>query len=508
MRNFLICVSAAALAVAGCDRGATQPGDRAADNVAPREVAPEALRAAVADDRVRAFYEARGWQAAWNEDQARELTEALRDAPRHGMDAGQFLREGDAAESPAAREAALTLAALSYADALANGRVNPDQVAEIYTVPRPDPNVAAALNGAIENGNVGEWLNGLAPQDAEYRALSEAYLRYSQASQGERRTITGGEAIRAGDSDPRVPPLAEALRSNGYLQGAAPEEGNPNLYTPLMADAVRRLQQDYGLKADGIVGSDTLEVLNAGAADRARQLAVNLERRRWLERQPPATRIDVNTASAFLTYMRDGNAVDRRRVVVGQPGWETPQLGSPIYRLVANPNWTVPKSIAEEEILPKGVAYMRANNMRMENGWVVQAPGPESALGLVKFDMQNDHAIYLHDTPAKALFQQNERHASHGCVRVQDAVGFARTLADQDGVRAEFERAMATGEETFVDMNQNIPVRLLYHTAYLDGGRIVFRTDAYGWDEDLARALGMEARDRRGVRSHISVIGP
>ena len=87
---------------------------------------------------------------------------------------------------------------------------------------------------------------------------------------------------------------------------------------------------------------DTLEVLNTGSAERARTLAVNLERRRWLARKPPATRIDVNIAAATLNYIRDGKSRNQRREVVGQPDWETPQLGSPMFRLVANPTWTVP----------------------------------------------------------------------------------------------------------------------------------------------------------------------
>lgn len=197
------------------------------------------------------------------------------------------------------------------------------------------------------------------------------------------------------------------------------------------------------------------------------------------------------------------------RVVVGQPGWETPQLGSPIVRLVANPNWTVPKSIAEEEIIPKGPGYLASHNMVWKDGWIVQQPGPGSALGLVKLDMENPYAIYLHDTPSKALFEQNERHASHGCVRVQDAVGFARMLARQQGKLAEFDQAMALGEETFVDLPQEIPVRLLYHTAFLDeSGKVAFRPDAYGWDEDLAKVLGLEVKARSTAPVHISLPGP
>ena len=106
--------------------------------------------------------------------------------------------------------------------------------------------------------------------------------------------------------------------------------------------------------------------------DQARSLAVNLERRRWLERNPPATRIDVNTGAATLAYIRDGRVADTRRAVVGEPGHETPELASPLYRLVANPTWTVPRSIEEREIAPKGEAWLRRNNMTRRDGWIVQ----------------------------------------------------------------------------------------------------------------------------------------
>jgi murein L,D-transpeptidase YcbB/YkuD len=298
------------------------------------------------------------------------------------------------------------------------------------------------------------------------------------------------------------------LRANGYLQGEIPAGQAPDLYSPPLVAAVKQFQQDEGKDADGVIGSATLETLNSGAAERARTLALNLERRRWLERNPPATRIDVNTAAAFLTYWRDGKVADARRVVVGQPGWETPALGSPIVRLVANPPWNVPESIEQEELVPKGAAYLARNGFTRKNGRLVQAPGPESALGLVKFDMDNPHAIYLHDTPAKTLFGANERHLSHGCVRVHNAVQFARLLAQHDGKLRQFDEAMATGRESSVELGAKIPVRLLYHTAYVENGRVLFRDDPYGWDDDLARALGMQTRGRQKVRTHASISGP
>ncbi|HWH17007.1 MAG TPA: L,D-transpeptidase family protein [Allosphingosinicella sp.] len=482
----------------------------------PKKVSPEQLRAAVTDPRVQRFYEARNWQAAWNEDQARELTEALREAPRHGLEAVKFLKEGDAAQDPAGREAALSLAAVSYADALANGQVDPRTLWKEYSVPGPRINVLAGLNQAVSEGNVGEWLASLAPQDEEYRALSDAFVRYMQASRNETKAIAAGKTIKPGDRDPRVPQIVEALQVNGYYQEPQAQqqpkgkqsETDPTRYTPAMAEAVKRLQQDYGQDSDGVIGKSTLEALNTGAAERARTLAINLERRRWLERKPPETRIDVNTAAAFLSYWRDGNHRDSRRVVVGQPDWETPPLGSPIVRLVANPPWNVPESIEQDELLAKGPAYLARNGFSRKNGRLVQEPGPDSALGLVKFDMDNPHAIYLHDTPAKSLFATNDRHASHGCVRVYNAVQFAQMLARDDGQLAEFQKALGTGKETSVELKNKIPVRLLYHTAYVQDGRVLFRTDPYGWDEGLARALGMEARPQQRLRTHISIAGP
>jgi murein L,D-transpeptidase YcbB/YkuD len=532
--------AAAVLALAGCDNisiGGSGGGGGGGSAAAP-QIAPEELRAAVRDERVRRFYEARQWQPVWGEEQERTLTGALQDARRHGLDARRYLQPVQAASGAAAKEAALTLSALTYAETLARGQSDPKRLHEVYEIPRPEAEVASGLAQAVEQGNVAQWLAGLAPQDAEYRALSDAYLRYSEAAAREQApAVTGGDSIEVGDRDPRVPAIAAALRSHGYLAAQpAPAQGQQQparqgqqkaqpqqqaaapatTYTPEMAAAVRRVQEDYGINPDGVIGSGTLDILNATARDRARQLAVNLERRRWLARTAPETRIDVNTAAAFLDYWRDGQHADSRKVMVGQPEWETPPLQSPIVRLVANPPWTVPESIEQEELLPKGSAYLARNGFtRNRNGRLVQEPGPEAALGLVKLDMSNRHAIYLHDTPHKAGFARAERHMSHGCVRVQDAVGFATMLAEHDGKRDQFERALAKRDdedkpqEGGVQLANAIPVRLLYHSVYLDrSGRLLFRPDAYGWDEAVAQALGLPARQRPSVRRHAGDIGP
>ena len=528
MRKMLACVSLAALLAGGCDLiGSSGGGAPSGQNVKvdPKAVTAADLQAAVSDERVKRFYEARGWAAVWTEERARELTAAFADADRHALDSTAFIKHAQSGATPAEREAGLTLAGIEYAQALAQGAIDPRKIYEVYEVPIPKTDVIGGLARAAEQGGVREWLAGLAPQDAEYKALSDAYLAYRQRAGQERRAaIETGKAIEPGKSDPRIPAVRAGLQANGYLaadppaqpdakaKGKEAEKAAPpkpsSVYGRDMVAAVKRVQADYGIEPDGIIGNSTLEALNTGANDRARILAVNLERRRWLERSSPATRIDVNTAAAELTYFRGGAPVDRRRVVVGQPDWETPELASPIFRLVANPDWTVPDSIAEEEILPKGAAYMAKEGIVMKNGRLVQEPGPKAALGQVKFDMANNHSIYLHDTPAKALFASTQRHASHGCARVQDALGFARLLAADQGRSEAFEKALATGDKTEVPLPEKIPVRLLYHSAYFDGGKVVFRTDPYGWDDKLAAALGLGGAVRQRAKTHIEDIGP
>ena len=507
----------ASFSVFGCDNAQpsspTSPGPLVGTGL-PR-VPVDELQAAVTDVRERAFYEARQWQRAWTDDRAKALRTAMQDAERHAIDERLFWSELPATAKPAQREAALTLAALKYADALSNGVVDPKSIWSIYTVPMNRSDIVSGLQQALDNNALRQWLSSLAPNDPEYKALSEAYLTMRQVTASERpTTIPSGKAIKPGERDPRIPAIAESLRNNGFLSPASALNSrvngatDPTLYTAELAQAVSRIQEDQGLEPDGIIGFHTIEALNLGAADRARMIAINLERRRWLERRPAGTRIDVNLASTMLEYWRGGSLFNRRRVVAGQPSWKTPQLGSALRRVVANPPWRVPRSIARAEILPKGSAYMRRNNMTIRNGQIVQAPGLRSALGLVKFDLDTPYAIYLHDTPAKQLFAKAERHASHGCVRVEDALDFARLIAEHQGKRGAFERALASGKESVVELAYPIAVRLLYHTVYLENGRLVYRHDDYGWDEQVAAALGLGAGRRSTSKRYPTDMGP
>jgi murein L,D-transpeptidase YcbB/YkuD len=437
--------------------------------------------------------------AQWTNDTRVQLRQAIDARGMHGLDQMSFT-------SDASDEAGVTKQALAFASALAHGATDPTKLYDVYTVPRPNPDLRAGLANALRANDVRGWLASLAPADQNYQRLSKAYLALRQQPGMPTPAIpVNGEAIKPDATDPRMATIARELVILDYLdQGAA----QGNRYMPAIVKAVQAMQADYGMKPDGVIGSEALAILNMSDIDRARAVAIAMERLRWLERTPPTTRIDVNLAAARLTYWRDGKIADSRKVVVGEPDRETPQLGSPIFRLVANPTWTIPRSI-ESETAAKGAAYLKANNIARKDGWLVQQPGPRNSLGLVKFDMLNDQAIYLHDTPAKQLFAMIQRQRSHGCVRVDDALGFAEILARDEGVTDQWHQARGTGKETFVKLPKQIPVRMLYQTVLFDDvGDPIVRNDPYGWDDRIGAALGFKAGKALRVETRASDEGP
>ncbi len=454
----------------------------------------------VPDQTATSNVDAAAVPAQWSDATRGQLRKAIDARAAHGLDNVMF-------DTTSRADADFTRQALRFASALAHGATDPTKLYEVYTVPRPEPDLKAGLAAALRTGDLTRWLDSLAPGDANYKKLSDAYLKLRQQPGAPVADITStGKAIEPGAADPRLPAIARELAVLDYLDVNAVQGDR---YGPAMVAAVRRMQADYAMKPDGIIGGEALAILNMSDIDRSRAIAVAMERLRWLERTPPATRIDVNLAAARLTYWRDGKIADSRKVIVGEPDTETPQLGSPIFRLVANPTWTVPRSIQKKEIAAKGAGYLKANNMVWKDGWIVQQPGPKNSLGLVKFDMQNDHAIYLHDTPAKPLFATVQRQRSHGCVRVEDALGFAEMLATDGGVLEQWHQARGTGKETFVKLPRQIPVRMLYQTVLFDdAGEPIVRNDPYGWDDRVGAALGFKAGKALRVQSGAADVGP
>jgi murein L,D-transpeptidase YcbB/YkuD len=479
---------------------------------------------------------------AWTDAQAQDLTHSFSEARRHGLNPAAFAVKHPHGDDPFRHDVALTLAAFRYARALSFGFVNPLSIEKIFTLDRNQVDLATGLNRALTDGKLADWFASLPPSDAEYKALSAAYL----AAVGSGGLASTPDPVARCQSPPgQSPPGKNAPDHSASDKGppaqAAPPPGTPSQGPPSQGvqnpsppasgaesqtapPPAATLQAQPGppapvagapapnapapsAPAQGAPGQSPppeqgasaqqgqAEEAVAGIAlsrrDRARQLAANLERRRWLNRSPPTTRIDVNTASCTVVYLRPGNDTWSARMVCGKIGHETPSIQGSFRRLVTNPPWRVPMGIARREIFPKGSGYLRRENMHVVDGRVVQRPGPRNALGLVKFDVQDPYDIYLHDTPSKSLFALPERHKSHGCVRVQNAVGLARLIASQNGKADAFDEAIGSGKTDAVDVGEDIPVRLLYHTAFANqAGHVTFVPDVYGWNDKLATALG------------------
>lgn len=478
--------------------------------VAPTAVMPPvdpALRAAVLATGVspdssylRTFYAQRNYERAWSPEAEAALIEAINDAERHGLNARDFLPPSGVTD-PIQRDLRLTRAAMAYGSALSFGRIDPNSQESIWTLRGHTADLPTGLNRAIQANDVRTWIDNLPPTDRGYQGLTTAFLRYREiATRGGWPAWRQGVKIEPNKSDARIPALVARLVAEGDL---APEDAIPpsgtaaTVYHPVLVDAVKKFQTRHGLGPDGVIGDDTQVELRATARDRMRQIATNMERRRWVSRDLADERIEVNVAAAILVYWRDGRPFHGTRVVPGATRTQTPSLEAPFNSVMANPPWNVPAGIAAKEILPNGAGYMAARNMYVTNGRVVQRPGPNSALGLVKFEVNNPYAIYLHDTPSKRFFAHTNRHLSHGCVRVQDAVAFARMiLGVNPEALAEFDALQTSGVTRRVMLGRTIPVRLLYWTAFLDGdGRISFRKDVYGRDDKLAKALGLGSMD-------------
>lgn len=289
------------------------------------------------------------------------------------------------------------------------------------------------------------------------------------------------------------------LKIRLYQLGDLPQKPENATYDTTLLNAVNQFKSRLGMQKGYRLTSALVKSLNVSTQKRIEQVLVNLERMRWMPVGKHADEfILVNIPEFKLHYFKQDSDAWDCKVVVGKALTKTVIFRGEMQYVVFSPYWNVPQSILEKEIRPalaRNSNYLVAHNMEWYDGKVRQKPGKTNSLGLVKFIFPNSNNIYLHDTPSKSLFNEDNRAFSHGCIRVGDPLGLAlKVLSKQPQWTAEkIERAMHAGVERTVVLKQKIPVDIAYFTAFVgQDGLLNFREDIYQRDARLLELLMKE----------------
>ncbi|MGO9674964.1 MAG: L,D-transpeptidase family protein [Methylocella sp.] len=459
------------------------------------------------NDAVAAFYAARGFAPLWSHGGVadREVAPTLQRLERAGEDGldlkgapVRFVADGSP-EAVASADVALSEAVVAYGREASGSRVDPRSISPLIGA-RPDvaePAVILATVSAAGEG-AGATLQNFNPPQKGYQALRAKLME----ARGERAPVASGPAIPAGPAlkvgmrDPRVPLIRARLSVDEQID----EPAQDLTYDTRIASAVADFQKANGLPPSGRLTPRTIALMSGGAkGDLEAEIIANMERWRWMPRDMGDSRIEVNIPDYEVVVIENGAVAERNRVVVGKQGTPTPVFSNKMQFLIVNPSWNVPQSIIRKELLPKGGGHLDyLHRLGYETGWrdghptVRQPPGERNALGRIKFMFPNDYAVYLHDTPSRALFDQDKRAFSHGCVRVDDPFRFAQTVLGPGWSEARIKKLIG-GKERYVNLARPLPIYIEYFTAEVDDlGRLQLREDIYGYSRKVRAALGLQ----------------
>jgi murein L,D-transpeptidase YcbB/YkuD len=472
------------------------------------------------------FYTGRGYQPAWLDIQgkprpaAEELLKALDEADREGLRTVDYQRtalrkrltalQNGEGTSDISRltdfDLLFTDTFLTYGSHLLSGQLSPRKVDPDWAMKPRSRDLAAVLEQALTQDQIAETLRALAPQAKGYTQLREMLGKYRKVEQ------EGGWPIVASSAPGKT--LRARLEASGDLS-----EGGKHRDKAL-TEAVRRFQKRHGLPETGTVNAATLAALNVPVSERIRQIELNLERWRWMPDDFGSRYILVNIPSYKMQVFEENKPVLESKVVVGRQERQTPTFTANMAYLVLSPKWYVPRSIAVKDKLPQlkrnpyalarqgiriynsagqqinpGAVNWSAVSARNFNYHLRQDAGPRNALGGIKFMFPNPYSIYLHDTPSRELFSRNQRTYSSGCIRISNPVELAEYLLKHDPKwnKDTIKTASTSGKQRVVQLPEEVPVYLLYWTAWVDSeGLLHFRDDIYKRDKPLVRALYQE----------------
>jgi murein L,D-transpeptidase YcbB/YkuD len=474
------------------------------------------------------LYQRRGFAPAWSPERVRALHDLVLTSSEHGLNPADYhltqlaeRLQTAAADSTLGRADTEILCTDALARLVVNlrfGKLDPADLEPSWNFSRAisaaDP--VLVFNELLEAEDLPGTVDRLAPQLDFYRWLRGALAGYRAIlADGGWPGVPAGPTLEPGDDDPRVAALRARLLVTGDLSRPSATAGT--LFDDELRAGVVRFQRRHGVDADGRVGPKTIAELNVPVEARIAQIRASLERVRWVFRDIGEDFILVDIAGYHAYLVRRGRLAWSTRIQVGKPYHETPVFKAEMRYLVLNPTWTVPPGILRNETLPairKDPGYLQANRMTVVAGdgteidpsavdWTTagngsfpymirQEPGPNNALGQVKFMFPNEHMVYLHDTPSKRIFDRAERAASHGCIRVENPITLAELLLEDDPTwtRARLDQVLAGGMTTTVNLPRPLTVMLLYWTAEANAeGTVHFRRDLYGRDARLLEHL-------------------
>ncbi len=351
------------------------------------------------------------------------------------------------------------------------------------------------------------------PMHPEYANLKKALANYRKIqSEGGWAKIPEGTSIKVGQSSDIVPMIRKRL-SAFIVQGNPKDQNENNVFSSELSAALKKFQEQNGLKPNGTLTSETIRFMNIPVEERIRQVIINMERWRWIPQSFEPNYLIVNIPEFRLRVFEAGKEKMNMKVIVGKELHSTPIFSDKMENVVLSPYWNIPPGILKNEIAPKASAnpgFLAAMDMEVigRDGnpvdpssvdWsaagtdsfaytVRRKPGPKNDLGDVKFIFPNSMNIYLHDTPHSELFSQSKRDFSHGCVRIERPIDLAvyllRNVPGWD--RNKIMEQINTRQEKYVPLKEKLPVYLVYFTASADAsGNVRFYDDLYGHDKKL-----------------------
>ena len=482
---------------------------------------------------IEAFYSDDNYQPVWvDREQAVRVLEVLAGAAEDGLNPEDYhytslkamLDQSDVNWATGSLSRALFDILLSdgvilYIRHLSQGKVDPRQMDPSFNYSRLEfnpANISTALRTAVSEDTIDDIMEQARPRQGFYQQMKMALANYRDlASRETFLDIPDDVVLKPGNDHVNVLALRQRLVETGHLNSGSKAS---TLFDEQLEEAVRRFQKDNDLDVDSIVGKQSYALLNLSWADRVDALRLNMDRLRWIYRDISDDVIVVNIAGFELYYLRDNALVWDTPVMTGTIQHQTPVFTERLKYLEFNPTWTVPRSIIRRSLFPKFSAnpqYVVDNNYDLIDrdgqdvdplaiDWsaysdrnfpygVVQQPGENNALGRVKFIFPNQHAIYLHDTPSRALFSRSSRAFSAGCVRVKNPLQFAEILLDDPDKWSlqQIRDLVASGKpKERVYLPRKVDVMLLYWTTSpTSDGRVQFHPDVYNKDPAMLAAL-------------------